>query len=541
MKYLRVLAVILSVVAPCVRSSLPPAEKSYNILMLLPVASKSHRNVFTPLAKALDARGHKVVMLSNHPSTFKQSNITIINHGLTDFNIDEMNMFEARTNPSAGRKIFTTALPAIAEKLYHVPEVLDLYQRRKEFDLFIVNHMFNEVVYPFVEDMPFIFISTIGMDPRQSAYMGNPLPTSYAGNMVHDWIPPLTITQRMYNTFQQISYAFIWRHWQMVPLIEEKLQPQFPSLPPLLDLERNVSLSLLNSHFSFSQTLPLLPSQVEVGAMHCQPAPPLQQELRNIIEESPKGVIYFSLGSVAKGTTMPEKYKNIFVEAFERLDQKVIWKFEEKISNMPGNILRAKWLPQQSILAHPNVLVFISHAGLLSTQEAIYHGTPVLALPIFADQPRNGEMISNAGIGLNLLWEDLTVDLLVDSLNEIIHNRKYQDNVNKMSAAIKDQPEHPLDRAIFWTEYVIRHKGAPQLRSPAAQISWINFLNLDILVLAHLALYVIYKLMKVLLKVTMKILLGILFSNKPQVTKLENIKENEDEGDSEEEQKKKED
>ncbi|CAL4070515.1 unnamed protein product, partial [Meganyctiphanes norvegica] len=141
-------------------------------------------------------------------------------------------------------------------------------------------------------------------------------------------------------------------------------------------------------------------------------------------------------------------------------DQKVIWKYEEKIKKLPDNVMRAKWLPQQSLLAHPNVLVFISHAGLLSTQEAIYHGTPVQALPIFADQPRNGEMLNNAGIGLNLLWEDLTVDLLVNSLYEIIHNNKYQDSVNRISATMKDQPEHPLDRAVFWTEYVIRHKGA---------------------------------------------------------------------------------
>lgn len=39
---------------------LPPPERSYNILMLLPVGSKSHRNVFMPMAEALADRGHKV-------------------------------------------------------------------------------------------------------------------------------------------------------------------------------------------------------------------------------------------------------------------------------------------------------------------------------------------------------------------------------------------------------------------------------------------------------------------------------------------------
>ena len=39
---------------------LPPSENQYNVLMLLPFASKSHRNVFMPIAEGLAERGHKV-------------------------------------------------------------------------------------------------------------------------------------------------------------------------------------------------------------------------------------------------------------------------------------------------------------------------------------------------------------------------------------------------------------------------------------------------------------------------------------------------
>lgn len=56
-----------------------------------------------------------------------------------------------------------------------------------------------------------------------------------------------------------------------------KVRRHFPDLPPLLDLERNQSLALVNSHFSVDMTLPLLPSQVQIGAIHCQPAKPLPQ------------------------------------------------------------------------------------------------------------------------------------------------------------------------------------------------------------------------------------------------------------------------
>ena len=40
--------------------TLPPPERPYKILMLLPTTATSHRNVFMPLANALSDRGHEV-------------------------------------------------------------------------------------------------------------------------------------------------------------------------------------------------------------------------------------------------------------------------------------------------------------------------------------------------------------------------------------------------------------------------------------------------------------------------------------------------
>jgi hypothetical protein len=52
--------VVLAGALQAVGAALSPPERSYNILMLLPVSSKSHRNVFMPLATALTQRGHRV-------------------------------------------------------------------------------------------------------------------------------------------------------------------------------------------------------------------------------------------------------------------------------------------------------------------------------------------------------------------------------------------------------------------------------------------------------------------------------------------------
>lgn len=72
--------------------------------------------------------------------------------------------------------------------------------------------------------------------------------------------------------------------------------------------------------------------------------------------------------------------------------------------------------------------------------------------------------------------------------------------MKKMSAISKDEAARPLNRAVWWAEYVIRHNGAEHLRSAALDLSWYQYLLLDviafvilILVIAVLVSYLILK------------------------------------------------
>lgn len=39
----------------------------------------------------------------------------------------------------------------------------------------------------------------------------------------------------------------------------------------------------------------------------------------------------------------------------------------------------------------------------------------------------------------------------------------------------------PLETAIYWVEYIIRHKGAPQMQSPAKGFSFWVYYSLDVI------------------------------------------------------------
>lgn len=61
---------------------------------------------------------------------------------------------------------------------------------------------------------------------------------------------------------------------------------------------------------------------------------------------------------------------------------------------------------------------------------------------------------------------------------------------------MQDRITSPADSAVYWTEYVIRHNGAVHLRSPESDLSWVELLHLDLLLLMHILLIVLYKVFK---------------------------------------------
>jgi len=57
------------------------------------------------------------------------------------------------------------------------------------------------------------------------------------------------------------------------------------------------------------------------------------------------------------------------------------------------------------------------------------------------------------------------------------------DNVKTAKKIFKDRPMSPASQVVYWTEYVLRHKGAPHLTSHAMNLSWYQYYLLDIIAL----------------------------------------------------------
>ena len=160
----------------------------------------------------------------------------------------------------------------------------------------------------------------------------------------------------------------------------------------------------------------------------------------------------FSLGSFVPVSTMPNETAQCFMRVFSKLPLNVIWKWETTFpGNVSSNVLMVDWIPQQDLLGisfclinwiygniwnegHPNAKLILTHGGLIGTQEAIYHGVPILGLPFGNDQRANIVKPKRQGHALQLDWDKLNDDVLLSAINHLVYNPKYRLTLSFLSS-----------------------------------------------------------------------------------------------------------
>uniref|UniRef100_A0A8W4F6U6 UDP-glucuronosyltransferase n=1 Tax=Sus scrofa TaxID=9823 RepID=A0A8W4F6U6_PIG len=207
----------------------------------------------------------------------------------------------------------------------------------------------------------------------------------------------------------------------------------------------------------------------------------LLQEMEEFVQSAGEhGIVLFTLGSMI--SNMTEERANTIASAFAQIPQKVLWKYEGKKPDTLGpNTRLYKWIPQNDLLGHPQTKAFITHGGANGIFEAIYHGVPMVGIPLFADQPDNIAHMTVKGAAVRLDLDTVSRTDLVNALKQVINNPFYKENVMRLSTIQHDQPVKPLDRAVFWIEFVMRHKGAKHLRPAAHDLTWYQYHSLDVI------------------------------------------------------------
>ncbi|EDW38375.1 GL12558 [Drosophila persimilis] len=473
---------------------------AYNYLVVLHTAARSHYHVGSALAKGLAAAGHQVTIVS--PFELKKPIKNIRDVPVPSI-LNAMKghigkLLEKSQEPIVTRIIdFHHMGLAITESMLRDPIVVELMQSNQTYDAVISEVFLNEAHFGLAEhfNAPLIGLGTFGAISWNTDLVGTPSPPSYVPHAMLKLSDRMTLFQRIKN-LAFVSYEYLFINYYYLPLQEAIYRKYFPNnKQDLYETRKNTALVLLNQHVSLSFPRPYSPNMIEVGGMHInRKRQPLPKDIGEFIEGAKHGVIYFSMGSNLKSKTLPLEKRQALLDTFSQLKQRVLWKFEDtELPGKPKNVFISDWFPQDDILAHENVIAFITHGGLLSTTESIYHRKPFVGIPIFGDQFLNMARAEQNGYGVTVNYVELTAPKLLAAIERLIGDPEATKKVQDMSDRYRDQPETPLERAVFWVEHVTRHKGAKYLRSASQDLGFIQYHNLDaILILYGGIIFVLY-------------------------------------------------
>ncbi|XP_015723197.1 UDP-glucuronosyltransferase 1-9-like isoform X1 [Coturnix japonica] len=305
-----------------------------------------------------------------------------------------------------------------------------------------------------------------------------PSPLSYVPRLFSFNSDHMTFFQRVENTLIALLEQFYCNGYYRaaIQLSSEVLQRDVS----LIDLLNSASIWLLRYDFVFEYPRPVMPNMVFIGGINCEQKKPLPKEFEAIVNASGEhGIVVFSLGSMV--SEIPMKKAMEIADALGTVPQTVLWRYTGEVPpNLPKNVKLVKWLPQNDLLAHPKTRAFITHGGSHGVYEGICNAVPMVLMPLFGDQMDNAKRVESRGAGLTLNILEMTSKDISDALKAVINDKKYKENIQRLSDLHLDRPIHPLDLAVHWVEFVMRHKGAPHLRPAAHDLNWIQYHSLDV-------------------------------------------------------------
>ncbi|MDT3427382.1 MGT family glycosyltransferase [Paenibacillus forsythiae] len=162
------------------------------------------------------------------------------------------------------------------------------------------------------------------------------------------------------------------------------------------------------------------------------------QESLPLSEIHDRPVLLISLGTVFN--PWPEFYK-MCIEAFRDSKWQVIMSTGTKIDpetlgEIPGNFIVRQQLPQLEILPHAKL--FITHGGMNSTMEALSHGVPMVVIPQMFEQEITARRVTLLGLGQHYLPDEVTVQVLQQSVQEVSEDEQLRKRVYDMQKQIQE-------------------------------------------------------------------------------------------------------
>ena len=285
----------------------------------------------------------------------------------------------------------------------------------------------------------------------------------------------MTYTERIFNTMIYVLLSVAPDPFNPADLVGTFA----PGLPHITNeqLRAKTALYLLDTDELIDYHFPTYPNVKYVGGVATRPAIPLKGDIKIFLDSALDGAVLVSFGTSVQ--SFPNDFVIKLFGVFQKHPKlKFVFRFRNE-TKIDQNVMLSPWLPQNDVLAHPNIKLFISHCGNNGQYEALYHGVPILGLPVFGDQIYNAARIQAKGFGIFLNVRDFTINDLDAAISELLSNDVYKQNIMKASNIFKSRYFKPAQRAAWWIDHVITF-GSQHLHSAVSDLPYYQFLMIDV-------------------------------------------------------------
>eukprot|EP00794_Sanderia_malayensis_P015238 gene15238-16812_t len=310
---------------------------------------------------------------------------------------------------------------------------------------------------------------------------GTPLPPSY--------VPLISASEEMTFLQRTMNFLLVSARNQFTNIAMNYLFGSFTTKynisqgKTLLDVTAQAEMHLVSSHFAIEFAHPLLPNVFYVGPILPKPANQLPAEFEQIMQESgDNGVVLIAFGSHI--SSLNDKIIAKMAKALSKLRQTVIWKIKlPKDVKVSPNVKIFNWLPQNDILGHAQLKVFVSHMGANSANEAAYHGVPLVAACIMSDSFSNTQRyVHKAKMAKFIDIFEATSSDWVNTIEEVVYNSSYKENALRTSYLIRSGRRTAVQKSADLIECTLVNGGRlPHLKSHAHNLTWYQYHCVDVI------------------------------------------------------------
>lgn len=149
-------------------------------------------------------------------------------------------------------------------------------------------------------------------------------------------------------------------------------------------------------------------------------------------------LMLISLGTAATGW---KEFFSTCLTAFSGSEWDVVMAVGDHIDpaelgELPENFEVSRHVPQLDVLAHADL--FITHGGMNSVMESLYHAVPMVVLPQMSEQRANALRVQELGLGRFVARDETTVDSLRAAAAEIAADPSVKTRVQSMQNEMRE-------------------------------------------------------------------------------------------------------